>query len=107
MRTLEQKLTYENLELIARPSSLPPSAAKPATFKRALTFFRHLASTAMHQLTHSHEPRIWASTIKSGPNAGQTLWHLHDPLTQHRATLASEAEVRTWLETRYYRSNHS
>ena len=99
MRTLEQKLSYEHLELITRPS---PAATQQNRVKRTIGFFYRLMSTAMHQLTHSHEPRIWTSTIKTGPNVSQTRWHIYDPMTQQRATLASEAEVRTWLDTRYY-----
>ena len=104
MRTLEQQLSYEKLELIARSSAVSSSLEKRVPMaERATELFRSILSAAIYRLTHSHEPRIWTSTIKSGLNAGEMLWHVHDPMTQQRVTLTSEAEVRTWLDTRYYR----
>ncbi|MEM9217710.1 MAG: hypothetical protein AAGD25_25630 [Cyanobacteria bacterium P01_F01_bin.150] len=104
MRTLEQKLSYEKLELIARSSATSSSLTKPKPMlKQASSWFRNVLSTVVYRLTHGHEPRIWTSTVKSGPNAGQTVWHLYDPMTQRRATLLSELEVRCWLDSRYSR----
>lgn len=103
MRTLEQQLSYEKLELMVDSSAVSSSIAKRAPLVgRATSLFRSILSTVIYHLTHGHDPRIWTSTIQSGPNAGQTIWHLYDPMTQRRATLASEAEVRRWLDTRYY-----
>lgn len=99
MRTLDQQLNYEQLELIARH----PTPRVPAIAKRATSFFQFLCQSAIHQLTRRNEPRIWTSTIKSGPQTGQKMWHLYDPITQQRQTMASEQEVRHWLDTRYYR----
>ena len=114
MRTLEQQLSYEQLELIASSSANSSTVAQPSREKRTWTksapmlerttaLFRRMASAAIYRLTHPQEPRIWTSTVKSGPHMGQTLWHLYDPMTRQRATLFSEAEVRSWLETRYSR----
>ncbi len=47
----------------------------------------------------STEPRIWTRT----DHLGQTWWYARDPITDQRLTQASEAEVRVWLESRYYR----
>ena len=70
MRTLDQQLNYENLELIARPSSLNPTgiqkpSVQPSIFKQAASVLQNLAAMAMRQLTHGHEPRIWTSSSGS------------------------------------------
>lgn len=107
MRSLDQQLNYEHLELIARPSSSTPAGvqepqARLSILKQAASFLQTVAAMTMQQLTRSHEPRIWTSIIKSGPHAGQTQWHVYDPLTHHRAVLSSETDVRVWLDQRYY-----
>lgn len=47
----------------------------------------------------SNAPRI--SMIETGH--GEPMWTVYDPLTQERATYATEQEVRAWLERRYSR----
>jgi hypothetical protein len=52
----------------------------------------------IHQFVHSGEPKI---TLKG--NLGHQYWTVYDPGTQQSATLATEQEVRIWLEQRYSR----
>ncbi|MBD1805898.1 hypothetical protein H6F98_10600 [Microcoleus sp. FACHB-SPT15] len=49
-------------------------------------------------LTKAPEPRI--GTVKD--SFGKTVWCVYDPITGQSARLASETEVRIWLEERYY-----
>lgn len=48
--------------------------------------------------TESTEPQIWQT---HGPDH-QIVWHVYDPATGHTVCFASEAEIRAWLEHRYY-----
>lgn len=56
---------------------------------------QHLA-TALFQ---GQEPKIWQSTDRFG----QTWWHAYDPVKDRFVSRDSEAEMRIWLEERYYR----
>lgn len=49
-------------------------------------------------LINDHEPQIWTTT----DHYGTIYWHAHDPVSDRSVTLASEAEMRAWLEQRYY-----
>lgn len=45
-----------------------------------------------------NELQIWQSS-----DDGNTRWNAYDPVTGHRISVDSEAEMRAWIETRYYR----
>lgn len=47
---------------------------------------------------HEPEPKIWQSRDWQG----QVSWHAFDPVTQRSFWCESEAEMRCWLEERYY-----
>ena len=49
--------------------------------------------------TGSSEPII----EKHCDRKGQTYYTIYDPVTEQQSTQLSEAEVRTWLEQRYYK----
>lgn len=49
--------------------------------------------------SHHREPKI----AQKCDRQGQTYWQIYDPTTRHYTSLASEKEVRIWLEERYYR----
>jgi hypothetical protein len=48
-------------------------------------------------LTASQELQVWQDHDRSG----QVLWYAHDPITD-RSFSGSEAELRSWIESRYY-----
>jgi hypothetical protein len=50
-------------------------------------------------MTKEQELQIWQSSDRSG----KTLWHGYDPVTGHSVCRDSEAEMRIWLEERYYK----
>ncbi len=43
------------------------------------------------------ELQVWQDRDRSG----QVLWYAHDPITD-RSFSGSEAELRSWIESRYY-----
>jgi hypothetical protein len=47
-----------------------------------------------------NELRIW----QTYDNFGNNRWHAFDPVTGHRTSLGSEAEMRVWIDRHYYRS---
>ena len=94
MRTIDQQLRYEELELISRCPQVPPTLLKQVT-SALQTIWHH----TMDYFTRGDEPRIRMTSTQSG----QKIWHLYDPVTQEKVTASSEEEVRFWLETRYYR----
>lgn len=49
-------------------------------------------------LTKKPEPKIW----QKKDHSGNLYWRVYDPKTDRSAMLSSEAEVRSWLEERYY-----
>jgi hypothetical protein len=55
--------------------------------------------TVMRAIAGSDEPQIRQLRDRNG----QSVWRSYDPITGQTAYLNSEAEVRSWLEQRYYR----
>ena len=49
-------------------------------------------------LTKEQEPKIWQSCDRSG----KLWWHGYDPVTGRSICRDSEAEMRIWIEERYY-----
>lgn len=50
--------------------------------------------------SHSHDPKICKiCTVET--RAGQTIWQVYDPITNHRIRFDTEAEVRIWLDQRF------
>lgn len=52
-------------------------------------------------LTSGNELQVWKTTDRHG----HTYWQAYDPATDRSTSLGSEAEMRMWIEQRYYRSN--
>lgn len=52
-------------------------------------------------LTSGNELQVWKKTNRHG----HTYWHAYDPTTDSSTSLGSEAEMRMWIEQRYYQSN--
>jgi hypothetical protein len=57
-------------------------------------FWQYLVTS----IVQGQEPRIWQHTDRSG----QIWWHGYDPLTERSICVDCEAEMRIWLEERYY-----
>lgn len=94
MRTYQQRLDYETLELIY--SADAPQQQQRLTFASAI---KGMVAWLVAALTHDPDVRIWEATDKSG----HTYWRVKDPVSGRSATLSSENEVRAWIEARYYR----
>jgi hypothetical protein len=47
----------------------------------------------------SDEPKVWQERDRFG----NLYWRIYDPISDRSATLASEQEVREWLDQRFYK----
>jgi hypothetical protein len=87
MKTFNAQLHLSNEILQNRKVKLP-----------ILSILKTVGQLFMPVFASSNEPRIWTTTDCHG----NTSWHAYDPVSGARASLGSEAEMRTWIEQRYY-----
>jgi hypothetical protein len=69
--------------------------SRPALSARLSDLWQGVLS---HLSISTAEPRTWTSLTADG----QTLWNAYDPVSGKTIRHASDSEVRTWLEERYY-----
>ncbi|HEY9889279.1 MAG TPA: hypothetical protein V6D02_12820 [Candidatus Obscuribacterales bacterium] len=82
----------DRLELLYRQPT------RPSIGQQARQWLRQAGRVVVAALTSDrNEPRI----SQFFDLEGHAFWRVYDPLTQYRATFASEAEVREWLARRY------
>lgn len=86
-------IEYRKLELIDEP--IPGLDLKVTLPSRLRKFWDRLVKF----IVNGEEPRIWTKT----DDAGNLWWCIYDPTTGARGIFGSEAEVRSWLDGRYYR----
>jgi hypothetical protein len=55
----------------------------------------------IHALTRGHELQVWQKKDRNG----NAYWQAFDPKTRKSTSLNSEAEMRIWIEQRYYHSD--
>lgn len=84
---------YQRLELI------PP--AEPGVDPQHRTLRSRLGSlwqAWLRWLSAPPELRVWQRRDR----AGRTIWNAYDPRSGQSTSLASEAEMRLWIEQHYY-----
>jgi hypothetical protein len=70
----------------------------PATPGRSLTsLLFQLGERTMKFLTQGNELRIWQRTRN-----GRPTWFAYDPVTNRTRSFYAEADLRHWLDQRYY-----
>ncbi len=60
--------------------------------------FKKALQGLLESLIGSNDLQIWQSCDRSGT----TWWHVYDPITGKHSSVASEEELRIWIEKRYY-----
>lgn len=88
----------------------PPSPLSkrsgPSRWGNALQGIQHWAGEGFKKLLMaaigSSEPIVQHRIYKGGDRHGQSYYTIYDPVTHQRTRCSSEAEVREWLEQRYY-----
>lgn len=87
MKTSSSQLPASNQYLINRKIKLLIFSA-----------FRRVSQGLIPKFIGSNELRVWQSYDRFGNN----WWHAYDPVTGRHTSVNSEAELRVWIETRYY-----
>ncbi|MGL5922353.1 hypothetical protein [Chroococcidiopsis sp.] len=81
------------------------TSALPTQKKRiSLLFvenFKVILEKLVRALTRGHELQVWRKKDRNG----NPYWQAFDPKTRKSTSLSSEAEMRIWIEQRYYHSD--
>ncbi len=83
----------ERLEILFKKN-----APEPANQPRIVSFINKFWEQVVTAIAKGQEPQVWRSTDRNG----NTWWYAHDPTTGRSVCRDSEAEMRIWLEERYY-----
>jgi hypothetical protein len=83
---------------IATSRTPQPSAAKSSGWKPR-SRWQKVGDYLLDLLVQTNDPKIRLKRDRDGI----PYWDVCDPVNQTRAQFYSEAEVRAWLEQRYYR----
>lgn len=62
-----------------------------------ISWLARLRQFLVNALMQRNEPKIWQKRDR----AGNTWWYVHNPVIGRTVCLASEEEVRIWLEQNY------
>jgi hypothetical protein len=93
MRTYEQQINYERLELISRPE--PKLEQQPSV---VMSLLKGIGQKVIGFFAVDTEPKIWQITEPTG----EIWWRAYDPVSGRSAWLATEEDVLKWVEDRYY-----
>ena len=63
--------------------------------------FKAIVEQLIQALTRGHELQVW----RKKDHDGNAYWQAFDPKTRKSISLSSEAEMRIWIEQRYYHSD--
>lgn len=87
MKTANAEFKVFDDSLYGQPKKLPLSSV----LKNILQLFIQLVA-------NGDELKIWITTDRHGNKS----WHAYDPVSDRSTIQSSEAELRTWIEQRYY-----
>jgi len=80
------------------------SALPTQKTKRSLSIvenFKAIIEKLIRALTRGHELQVWCKKDRNG----NVYWQAFDPKNRKSTCLSSEAEMRIWIEQRYYHSD--
>lgn len=97
MQTYEKWLDPETLELKSIQEKGSP--AKPSRVSLLLSALNSILQCLSSLVISNDELKIWQTRDWQG----QIWWHAFDPKTGHSTYVATEDEMRVWLEKRYYK----
>jgi hypothetical protein len=87
MKISNLRLDYNDAALENRQIALPIISA----FKRGL-------QQIIQYLNRGSELQVWTTIARDG----EIRWHAYDPVSDRRVVTQSEAQMRAWVEERYY-----
>ncbi len=94
METSANSLNRKKLDTIYHQESQPQ-----VKNLKLLSGAKQILQRLMQLFVGGNDLRIWQTYDQFGNN----WWHAFDPLTGRYTSVESEAEMRAWIEQRYYR----
>ena len=82
-----------------KTSALPTQKTKISILRSES--LKAILEKLIQALTRSHELQVWRKIDRNG----NAYWQAFDPKTRKSTSLNSEAEMRIWIEQRYYHSD--
>jgi hypothetical protein len=64
----------------------------------SISVFKRILQAFVSFFYSGNEPQVWSKTNRYG----NTSWYAYDPVSGYSVSRDSEAEMREWLEQRYY-----
>lgn len=93
MRLATPLFHHSNLEAsVDREKELPKNQAKFPSF------FHKIWQGLSTVITSKNDLKVWRKSHADGSNE----WHAYDPATGRSTCVASDAEMRVWIEQQYY-----
>jgi hypothetical protein len=93
----DQLLEPQNLEVIT--SSKFNTQSKSGFAAKLIFIWNGIVSSIIEFANSADEPEVYSRRNKFG----KTYWVIYNPLLRQRMFFSSEAEVRNFLDCRYYR----
>jgi hypothetical protein len=87
-----QSVDYQTLKTVIHPES---GEQRKSRFVSSIT---RIWNRIVESIIAVNELKIYSLKSKSG----SSYWEIHDPILGRRVFFNSEAEVRDWLDRRYY-----
>ncbi|MDF0556923.1 hypothetical protein [Kamptonema sp. UHCC 0994] len=94
MQTSQKWLDPETLKLTSIPGKESQTKHQPL-----LSLLKRIFEPLVAAMIRRDEFRIWQTSDRYG----NTLWHAYDPATGRSTSVATEEEMRVWIEKRYYK----
>lgn len=93
-------MTYFSNYSFPKPVEQILNQAEPNSSKNKLvSTINSIGQRLVAVMTKEQDLQVWQSSDRSG----KTWWHGYDPVTGRSVCRDSEAEMRIWLEERYYK----
>ena len=95
-------IIFDGYNSSSQPSPISASSSWNAVLQGIKNSLGPLFQQILATVAGSTDPIVRQRVYKGGDRHGQTYCTIYDPVSQQRTVCASEAEVRAWLEERYY-----
>lgn len=79
-------------------SLVPGSPAVNVSFSGFIGIAKRFCQALIGKFSGDQELKVW----ETADSAGRKLWHAYDPISGRLICTETEAEMRVWLEQRYY-----
>lgn len=87
MKISNLRLHYDDAALESRQITLP-----------TISVFKRRLQQILQHLISGRELQVWTKTDRYG----KITWHAYDPVSDRCVVRESEAQMRAWVEERYY-----